>query len=329
MIDAPSSPIAAGSPGQHSDPPGARIVALYRYPLKAFSPERLDRVKLAAGATLPFDRAYAIENGPGRFDPEAPRHLPKVTFLTLMRDERIATLDTAFDDATETLTIFRGGKQVARGQLSTRLGRQMIEQFLAAYLRAGLRGPPRVVSAPGHSFSDVAAKCVHIVNLASVRDLERLAGRVHVAVPRGERAVAACRGLRRGCPRRCVLCDEVRPPGALEMPRDVLREARTDRRDLVVGAEVHGRRHERVELVLSADLGVGTQFEVVDMDADIKALMAKPEHTEPAIQVQHILISPSVAYFFLVIGLSLIVFEFFAASIGFGALVGALMVRSL
>lgn len=177
MIDAPSSPIAAGSPGQHSDPPGARIVALYRYPLKAFSPERLDRVKLAAGATLPFDRAYAIENGPGRFDPEAPRHLPKVTFLTLMRDERIATLDTAFDDATETLTIFRGGKQVARGQLSTRLGRQMIEQFLAAYLRAELRGPPRVVSAPGHSFSDVAAKCLHIVNLASLRELERAVGR--------------------------------------------------------------------------------------------------------------------------------------------------------
>lgn len=29
----------------------------------------------------------------------------------------------------------------------------------------------------------------------------------------------------------------------------------------------------------------------VDMDADIKTLMAKPEHTEPAIQVQHILIS--------------------------------------
>jgi len=43
-------------------------------------------------------------------------------------------------------------------------------------------------------------------------------------------------------------------------------------------------------------------------------------------QVQHALISPSVAYFFLVIGLSLIVFEFFAASVGFAALVGAFMV---
>ncbi len=160
-----------------SEPRRPVVQSIYRYPIKAFSAERLPRVTLSPGQTLPFDRAYAIENGPGRFDPEAPRHLPKVTFLTLMRDERIATLDTAFDDATGTMTIFRGGKQVARGQLSTRLGRQMIEQFLAAYLRAELRGAPRVVSAPGHSFSDVAAKCLHIVNLASLRELERAVGR--------------------------------------------------------------------------------------------------------------------------------------------------------
>jgi hypothetical protein len=155
----------------------ATLAALYRYPVKGMTPEPLQSVRLAAGETLPFDRSFAIENGPGRFDPDAPRHLPKITFLMLMRDERLATLEARFDDASETLTILRAGKQVARGQLSTRIGRQMIEQFLAAYMKDSLRGAPRIVSAPGHSFSDVAAKCVHIVNLASVRDLERLAGR--------------------------------------------------------------------------------------------------------------------------------------------------------
>jgi membrane-bound serine protease (ClpP class) len=40
-------------------------------------------------------------------------------------------------------------------------------------------------------------------------------------------------------------------------------------------------------------------------------------------QIQHGLISPSLAYSLIVIGLALIVFEFFAASIGFAALVGA------
>jgi len=153
------------------------IASLYRYPVKGFSPESLQSVELKRGETLPFDRAYAIENGPGRFDANAPRHLPKITFLMLMRDERLATLRSTFDDATETLTISRDGKQVARGQLTTTLGRHLIEQFVAAYMKAELRGPPKIVLAPGHSFSDVAAKCVHIVNLASVREVERIVGR--------------------------------------------------------------------------------------------------------------------------------------------------------
>ena len=154
-----------------------QVASLYRYPVKGLSPEALQSVELRPGETLPFDRAYAIENGPGRFDANAPRHLPKITFLMLMRDERLATLRSAFEDATETLTISRDGKQVARGQLTTPLGRQLIEQFVGAYMKAELRGAPKIVSAPGHSFSDMAAKCIHIVNLATVREVERVVGR--------------------------------------------------------------------------------------------------------------------------------------------------------
>ncbi len=160
-----------------STPTGPRVESLYRYPVKGLSPEALERVALEAGATMPFDRAFAIENGPGRFEPNAPRHLPKISFLMLMRDERLATLKTRFDDGTQTLTIERDGKQVARGVLTTTIGRQMIEQFVAAYMKSSLRGAPRVVMAAGHSFSDVAAKCLHIVNLASLRELERAVGR--------------------------------------------------------------------------------------------------------------------------------------------------------
>jgi MOSC domain-containing protein len=158
------------------DPAEAHASGLYRYPVKGLSPEPLQSMKLETDATAPFDRVYAIENGPGRFDPEDPQHLPKINFLMLMRDERLATLQTQLDDATHTLTILRDGKQVARGQLSTAIGRKMIEQFLAAYMQSELRGAPKIVFAEGHSFSDVAAKCVHIVNLASLRELERAVG---------------------------------------------------------------------------------------------------------------------------------------------------------
>jgi uncharacterized protein YcbX len=154
-----------------------QVSSLYRYPVKGLSPEPMQSVSLQPGQTVPFDRAYAIENGGGRFDLVAPRYLPKVNFLMLMRDERLAALQTKFDDATGTLTVMRDGKQVARGQLSTPLGRQLIEQFFAAYMKSELRGAPKIVHAEGHSFSDVSAKCLHIVNLASLRELEKTVGR--------------------------------------------------------------------------------------------------------------------------------------------------------
>lgn len=149
------------------------IAAIYRYPVKGLSPEPMASVVVRPGETLPFDRAFAIENGPGRFDPTAPRHLPKINFLMLMRDERLATLTTAFDATDHSLTISRDGKKLAKGVLVDRVGRQIIEQFIAAYMKDSLRGPPKIVSAPDHSFSDVAAKCIHIVNLNTVRDLAR------------------------------------------------------------------------------------------------------------------------------------------------------------
>ena len=153
------------------------LVGIFRYPVKGLSAEKLERVEVEAGGCIPFDRAWAIENGPGRFDPEAPRHLPKIAFLMLMRDERLASLATTFEAESQTLTIHRGGKTVAKGVLSTRPGRLIIEQFFAAFMQESLRGPPKMVSAPGHAFTDISAKRVHIVNLASIRDLERAAER--------------------------------------------------------------------------------------------------------------------------------------------------------
>jgi uncharacterized protein YcbX len=153
-----------------------KIVSLVRYPVKGLAGVALPQVALAPGEGVPLDRAYAIENGAKRFDAQNPKWLPKVHFLQLMQHERLAGLGLAFDEAGHVLTLFRDGSQMARGALRTKLGRQMIEQFLSAYLKSGLLGPPRIVSAPGHSFSDIADKALHIVNLESVRDLSRIVG---------------------------------------------------------------------------------------------------------------------------------------------------------
>jgi uncharacterized protein YcbX len=51
-----------------------------------------------------------------------------------------------------------------------------IERFFASSFADELRGPPTILSAPDHSFSDVAAKVVSLINLASVADIEAAVG---------------------------------------------------------------------------------------------------------------------------------------------------------
>ncbi|MFZ5693024.1 MAG: MOSC domain-containing protein [Pseudomonadota bacterium] len=154
----------------------ARIQSIYRYPVKGLSPEPLPSVTLAPGQTLPADRLYAIENGPSGFDPAEPQYFPKQRFLMLMKNERLAALDTHFDEASHTLTIRLNGAEAARGDLRTAGGRTAIEDFFAGYSADQLRGPPKILHSAGHSFSDVAAKVVSIINLASVAAIEGAVG---------------------------------------------------------------------------------------------------------------------------------------------------------
>ncbi|OQW56747.1 MAG: molybdenum cofactor sulfurase [Proteobacteria bacterium SG_bin9] len=154
----------------------ATIDSIYRYPVKGLSPERLARVALSPGQTLPSDRRYAIENGPSGFDPENPKHFPKSVFLMLMRNERLAALRTHFDDATTTLTIRENGAEKSSGNLEAADGRAAIEDFFKVYSAADLKGSPKVLTSGGHSFSDVPRKVVSIINLASVAALEDIAG---------------------------------------------------------------------------------------------------------------------------------------------------------
>ena len=126
--------------------------------------------------TLPADRLYAIENGPSGFDPNAPAYFPKQRFLMLMRNERLASLRTDYDEASHTLSIQWEGREAAAGDLRSKEGRLAIEAFFRRFMPNELRGPPKVLFGDRHSFSDVAKKVVSIINLASVAAVENAAG---------------------------------------------------------------------------------------------------------------------------------------------------------
>ncbi len=155
----------------------ATIASIYRYPVKSLSAEPLARTNLQPGKILPGDRRFALALASTRFDGHAPQWQSKRAFLALTKHAKLAALETLYDDETTDLTVLRGGKQVARGKLCDPVGRAIIEDFFAAYMGSDSHGKPHLTDGGEDiSLTDQKDKLVSIINLASLRDLERVGG---------------------------------------------------------------------------------------------------------------------------------------------------------
>lgn len=174
MVDVPANKTMIAALFAAGLPMSITLASIYRYPVKGLTPESLETVTLSPGEGLPQDRRFALAHGSTRIDPSAPTWLPKTNFLMLARNERLARLRTRFDEPSGTLTVQRDGKTVASANILEASGRTVIEQFFAAYMAEESRGAPKLIEAPGHMFSDTAAKVASIIGLASIRDLERV-----------------------------------------------------------------------------------------------------------------------------------------------------------
>jgi len=161
----------------------AAVRAIYRYPVKGLSAEKMDQVTLRPGKCLPHDRRFAIALASTTFDPEHPEWLSKIHFVMLMRDEKLARLSTRFDAESGMLAVSRNGRVLLRAQITEPEGRSLIAQFLTDFLGQTVSGPLRVVAAPGHAFADARRrpnattdKYVSLINLASIAALETAMG---------------------------------------------------------------------------------------------------------------------------------------------------------
>ncbi|MBK1670232.1 MOSC domain-containing protein [Rhodovibrio sodomensis] len=170
-----------------------KIARLCRYPVKGLSADPLDRVTLEAGRQIPHDRRFAIARPTTPIDTADPQWMKKTHFHSLMRDERLAQLEARYDAETTRLTLHRKGRQVTQAVLSDPMGRMMLGQFFAAFLSAEAGGTPKVVDAGARVLSDQPEPVISIINLASLRDLERVVGRT--VDPRRFRANLYLEGL--------------------------------------------------------------------------------------------------------------------------------------
>lgn len=156
----------------------ARVVEIWRYPVKGLAGERLKRVAVATGEVLAQDRRFAVAHGDSGIEPTKPNWALKTSFHMLMHggDERLAELTPSLDEASGVLTIFRQGKALACAKATDAAGQVELSAFFANYLTSRKTGAPRFMEAAGFYFGNVEDRVISLISNASVVDLSRTVG---------------------------------------------------------------------------------------------------------------------------------------------------------
>ena len=147
------------------------------FPVKGLSAQSLASTQLDVDRPIAGDRRFALARGGVAIAASAQTWLNKCHFLQLSRHARLATLVSHFDAESEVLTIFRRDRQVSCGKISEPLGRALIEQFFTAYLSDSISAPQKLLDSIDGWFSDQRDGLLSLINLASLRDIERVTGR--------------------------------------------------------------------------------------------------------------------------------------------------------
>ena len=153
-----------------------RVEYLYRYPVKGLTAEALEATEVEAGGAIPWDRAFALAQGGGAFNPEAPGWVPKTNFMCLMKNAGTAALRSHFDVKSGILTIRApDGDGISENALNPE-GQTRIAAFLAGFMGEEARGTPTFHHTPGHVFGDNREPVISLINIASLQDYEAKQG---------------------------------------------------------------------------------------------------------------------------------------------------------
>ena len=152
------------------------LSAIHRYPVKGFSPQILDQVELSVGKGLPFDRHWAIENGPGQYDSAAPGHVSKKNFLMLAGQAEIAGWSTRFDVDSQVWTVIAPDGTCLQADLNDAETHAALLEHLEQALHEHVRGRLRLIQAGSQAMTDIPDPYPSMINIASVQDLSQRTG---------------------------------------------------------------------------------------------------------------------------------------------------------
>jgi uncharacterized protein len=160
------------------------IKNIIRYPIKGMSGENLDKIILEEDQVIQGDREFAFARFNTTYDQKNPIHLKKANFLALVKEEKLAKLFTVFNPKSKQLTIKIDNNVVVDEILNNKKNINKVEVFFQEYLEMSRDEKPNLVRGIKtnannliHSFSDIPDKCLSIINLNTITELQEKLGK--------------------------------------------------------------------------------------------------------------------------------------------------------
>ncbi|MBD3677195.1 MAG: MOSC domain-containing protein [Rhodobacteraceae bacterium] len=149
-----------------------RLAHIWRYPVKSHGREALDRIEVTAGATLPWDRAWAVAHESAEID--GTTWAPCANFSRGAKAPGLMAIDATLDEASGALTLSHPDLEPVT-VAPDREPAALID-WAAPLMAENRAASTRVVRVPGRGMTDTDFPSISLLNLSSLRALEQRLG---------------------------------------------------------------------------------------------------------------------------------------------------------
>lgn len=145
----------------------ARVAAIWRHPIKAHGREAVDSIVLTKGATLPWDRRWAVAHEEA--DVPVTGWSPCQNFTRAAKAPQLMAISATSDEATNTVTLHHP----ARPDLTFDPDQdaQAFLDWVGPLMPKNRAAPARVVRETSRGITDTDFASISIINTASNQDL--------------------------------------------------------------------------------------------------------------------------------------------------------------
>ncbi|MDE3120595.1 MAG: MOSC domain-containing protein [Paracoccaceae bacterium] len=141
-----------------------RLAHIFRHPIKSHGREALASVVLSPGASLPWDRHWAIAHEAARL-PDDGGWAPCMNFCRGAKAPDLMAIDCSFDAASGRITLTHPDRPAITLDPETE-AEQLID-WMRPLIPADRAGPARVYRATGRGLTDTPEPSISILSLAS------------------------------------------------------------------------------------------------------------------------------------------------------------------